>query len=85
MKVTITGRSGRTREIRSPLAKFLVLALLWFPLMLICFVIHVPIYLVNGRGFWEARTRSLNPPAWASAAALVIYATVLVLAVAAIT
>lgn len=85
MRLTITGRSGRKREIRSPLAKFLLLSLLWFPLMLICFVIHVPIYLVNGRGFWEERTRSLTPPVWASMAALVVYATVLVLAVAAIT
>lgn len=85
MRLTWTTRNGRKRVVKSPLAKFLILALLWFPLMLICFVIHVPIYLVNGRGFYEKGERAFNPPGWASSTAPAIYATVLILAGAAIT
>lgn len=82
-EVTWTGRNGTKRKIKSPLAKLLLLALLWFPLLLISFAIHVPIYLVNGRGFYDARERAFVPPTWAGLTALVIYATLLVLAVAA--
>lgn len=81
MNVTWTRRNGTKRTITSPLAKFLLLALLWFPLMLISFVIHVPIYLVNGKGFYAKRERAFEPPPWASLTALLIYGTVLVWAV----
>lgn len=84
MNVTWTSRRGVKREIKSPLGKFLILALLWIPLMAICFLIHVPIWLVNGHGFYHKsyRAREFNPPGWASLIALAIYAKVLVLIVA---
>lgn len=86
MTLTWTSRNGTKREIKSPLAKFLILTFLWLPIMAICGLIHAPIWLVNGRGFLERQGRAVefNPPGWASLIALVIYATVLVWAVTAI-
>ena len=81
MNVTWTSRKGAERQIKSPIAKFLILSLLWLPLIAICFLIHVPIWLVNGRGFHNRRDRSFEPPPWATLIALIIYATVLVWAV----
>ena len=40
MTLTWTSRKGVKRDIKSPLAKFLILTFLWAPLMALCGLIH---------------------------------------------